>query len=58
VNDILTTGAEPLYFLDYIATHKVVPEIIEQIVKGISASIYSSFSTAPTAKPAKSYSPS
>ncbi|HEC2155418.1 TPA: phosphoribosylformylglycinamidine cyclo-ligase [Staphylococcus delphini] len=36
VNDILTTGAEPLYFLDYIATHQVVPEIIEQIVKGIS----------------------
>ncbi|EIA4797234.1 phosphoribosylformylglycinamidine cyclo-ligase [Staphylococcus pseudintermedius] len=36
VNDILTTGAEPLYFLDYIATHKVVPQIIEQIVKGIS----------------------
>ncbi|MBO1198926.1 phosphoribosylformylglycinamidine cyclo-ligase [Staphylococcus simiae] len=36
VNDILTTGAEPLYFLDYIATHKVVPEIIEQIVKGVS----------------------
>ncbi|EGQ4357606.1 phosphoribosylformylglycinamidine cyclo-ligase [Staphylococcus pseudintermedius] len=36
VNDILTTGAEPLYFLDYIATHKVVSEIIEQIVKGIS----------------------
>ncbi|EIM5193279.1 phosphoribosylformylglycinamidine cyclo-ligase [Staphylococcus pseudintermedius] len=36
VNDILTTGAEPLYFLDYIATHKVVPEIIEQIVTGIS----------------------
>ncbi|MFW3590322.1 phosphoribosylformylglycinamidine cyclo-ligase [Staphylococcus caprae] len=36
VNDILTTGAEPLYFLDYIATNKVVPEIIEQIVKGVS----------------------
>ncbi|MCE5096380.1 phosphoribosylformylglycinamidine cyclo-ligase [Staphylococcus devriesei] len=36
VNDILTTGAEPLYFLDYIATNKVVPEVIEQIVKGIS----------------------
>ncbi|MCE3306708.1 AIR synthase related protein, partial [Staphylococcus aureus] len=34
VNDILTTGAEPLYFLDYIATNKVVPEVIEQIVKG------------------------
>ncbi|MGV3041562.1 phosphoribosylformylglycinamidine cyclo-ligase [Staphylococcus rostri] len=36
VNDILTTGAEPLYFLDYIATNKVVPEVIAQIVKGIS----------------------
>lgn len=36
VNDILTTGAEPLYFLDYIATNKVIPEVIEQIVKGIS----------------------
>lgn len=36
VNDILTTGAEPLYFLDYIATNKVVPSTIEQIVKGIS----------------------
>ncbi|MCG3413572.1 phosphoribosylformylglycinamidine cyclo-ligase [Staphylococcus massiliensis] len=36
VNDILTTGAEPLYFLDYIATNKVVPEIVEQIVKGVS----------------------
>ncbi|PTG05733.1 phosphoribosylformylglycinamidine cyclo-ligase [Staphylococcus chromogenes] len=35
-NDILTTGAEPLYFLDYIATYKVIPEVIEQIVKGIS----------------------
>ena len=36
VNDILTTGAEPLYFLDYIATNKVVLEVIEQIVKGVS----------------------
>lgn len=36
VNDTLTTGAEPLYFLDYIATNKVVPSIIEQIVKGVS----------------------
>ena len=29
-------NAEPLYFLDYIATNKVVPEVIEQIVKGVS----------------------
>lgn len=36
VNDILAQGAEPLYFLDYIATGKTVPERMEQIVAGIS----------------------
>ena len=36
VNDIVTVGAQPLFFLDYIATHKVMPDQIEQIVKGIS----------------------
>ncbi|WP_411843929.1 phosphoribosylformylglycinamidine cyclo-ligase [Salinicoccus sp. HZC-1] len=36
VNDILTTGAEPLYFLDYIAVNKVVPEQIADIVDGVS----------------------
>lgn len=36
VNDILAQGAEPLYFLDYIATGKTVPEKMEQIVSGIS----------------------
>src|SRR5690625_1879357 len=36
VNDIITTGAEPLYFLDYIAVNKVVPEHIGEIVKGIA----------------------
>lgn len=36
VNDIITTGAEPLYFLDYIAVNKVVPEHIGEIVKGVS----------------------
>jgi len=35
-NDILAQGAEPLYFLDYIATGKTVPEKMEQIVAGIS----------------------
>ncbi|MCL2857071.1 MAG: phosphoribosylformylglycinamidine cyclo-ligase [Oscillospiraceae bacterium] len=36
VNDILCAGARPLFFLDYIATGKVIPERIEQIIAGIS----------------------
>ncbi|WP_078429301.1 phosphoribosylformylglycinamidine cyclo-ligase [Alkalihalobacterium alkalinitrilicum] len=36
VNDIVVQGAEPLYFLDYIACGKAVPERIEAIVKGIA----------------------
>ncbi|MGI6452120.1 MAG: phosphoribosylformylglycinamidine cyclo-ligase [Syntrophomonadaceae bacterium] len=36
VNDILTHGAEPLFFLDYIATGKLMPAKIEKLVKGIS----------------------
>lgn len=36
VNDILAVGAQPLFFLDYIAVGKNNPEVIEQIVKGIS----------------------
>ncbi|MCL2522308.1 MAG: phosphoribosylformylglycinamidine cyclo-ligase [Erysipelotrichales bacterium] len=36
VNDILAQGAEPLYFLDYIATDKVIPEKVEAIVSGIA----------------------
>ncbi len=36
VNDIIVSGAEPLFFLDYLATGKVDPEKIEQIVKGIA----------------------
>ena len=35
VNDIICCGAEPLFFLDYIACGKNVPERIEQIVKGV-----------------------
>ena len=35
VNDILVSGAEPLYFLDYIACEKLEPEKIENIVGGI-----------------------
>ena len=36
VNDILVSGAEPLYFLDYIACEKLEPEKIENIVGGIA----------------------
>ncbi|TVY06963.1 phosphoribosylformylglycinamidine cyclo-ligase [Paenibacillus cremeus] len=36
VNDIIVQGAEPLFFLDYLACDRVIPEKIEAIVKGIS----------------------
>lgn len=36
VNDIVVQGAEPLFFLDYIACGKAEPSKIENIVKGIS----------------------
>lgn len=35
VNDIICAGAKPLYFLDYIACGKNVPEKIADIVKGV-----------------------
>ncbi|MBO4835313.1 MAG: phosphoribosylformylglycinamidine cyclo-ligase, partial [Lachnospiraceae bacterium] len=36
VNDIICCGAKPLFFLDYIACGKNVPEKIADIVKGVS----------------------
>lgn len=36
VNDVLAQGAEPLFFLDYIAVGKNHPAKIEQIVKGVA----------------------
>src|SRR5579875_36104 len=36
VNDILTSGAEPLFFLDYLATGTLDVDVAEQIVAGIS----------------------
>ena len=36
VNDVLTCGAEPLFFLDYLATGKLNPEQLTQVVAGIA----------------------
>ena len=36
VNDIIVQGAEPLFFLDYLATGKLSPEKATEIVKGIA----------------------
>ncbi|QQE10670.1 phosphoribosylformylglycinamidine cyclo-ligase [Planctomycetota bacterium] len=36
VNDMIVQGAEPLFFLDYVGINKVVPEQMEQIVKGVA----------------------
>jgi len=36
VNDVLTTGAEPLFFLDYIACHKLTPAWIARMVESIA----------------------
>ena len=41
VNDILTLGAEPLFFLDYLAMGKMDPNIVEQLVEGMSRACHS-----------------
>jgi phosphoribosylformylglycinamidine cyclo-ligase len=36
VNDVITSGAAPLFFLDYIATGKLGPEAMAEVVAGIA----------------------
>ncbi len=36
VNDVITSGAQPLFFLDYIATGKLAPEAMAAVVEGIA----------------------
>jgi phosphoribosylformylglycinamidine cyclo-ligase len=36
VNDILTQGAEPLFFLDYLAMGKIDARVVEQVIEGMS----------------------
>ncbi len=42
VNDILCCGANPLFFLDYIACGKLKPEVLSEVVKGIAAGCHQS----------------
>lgn len=37
VNDIMVCGAEPLFFMDYLAADKLHVNVVEEIVKGISS---------------------
>src|ERR1035437_1544768 len=36
VNDLIVQGAEPLFFLNYLALHKLDPQVVSQMIKGVS----------------------
>jgi len=36
VNDIMTSGADPLFFLDYLGTGALSPQVVEKIVEGMA----------------------
>jgi phosphoribosylformylglycinamidine cyclo-ligase len=36
VNDLITCGAEPLFFLDYLAVHKLDPDHLREVIEGIA----------------------
>lgn len=37
VNDLITCGAKPLFFLDYLATHKLDPKRLLDVIEGVAA---------------------
>ena len=37
VNDLITCGAEPLFFLDYLAVHKLDPAQLRDVIEGVAA---------------------
>ena len=36
INDVLTTGAEPLFFLDYVAAYEIKLELVTELVEGVA----------------------
>lgn len=36
VNDVVAQGADPLFFLDYVSTGELRPEVVEEVVRGVA----------------------